>query len=116
MAESEIGDVFGYEIKANTSYKVKDMAYGVRGKYIKPMDFGSTKGNIYGILGIASYNWSTDPKTTTDSEIGFSLGVGAEMEIAPQWLIGLEVRYHMVKDGSTTDDSLAPMISAGYTF
>jgi opacity protein-like surface antigen len=117
----EIGDAFAHDAKglAKTYSHLKSfntMSYGVRGKYVKHMDFGTKKGNVYGIVGIADYTSTTDPDTTTTSKIGFNFGVGAEVEVAPQWLVGLEVRYHIVKGNSIQANTLAPMISAGYTF
>lgn len=113
----EIGDVFGYDFKHFSSASVMPMSYGVRGKYVSPTDFGSKKGNVYGILGLAAYNWSTDPETATTTRIGYSLGAGAEVEFMPQWSVGLEARYHLVSAyGNDIGNNLNVMLNAGYSF
>lgn len=81
------------------------------------MDFGSKKGKVYGIVGIASYSsvaLTPDAMGVVESlsKIGLNLGAGCDMEIAPQWTAGLEVRYHMVKDFNT----FAPMLKVAYSF
>ncbi len=100
--------------------------YGLRAKYAKPMDFGSEKGKIYGIFGIASYSVLDEYaafKAVTDgtftglsslevSGIGFNIGGGLDVELAPQWLAGFELRYHKIKDYSI----LNPALKISYTF
>lgn len=92
------------------------MTYGVRGKYVKPMDFGSRKGKIYGIVGIASYGYETDPSGSDGSDMGFNLGGGIDLEVAPQWLVGFELRYHLVSHDSTNFNVMNPALKASYCF
>lgn len=105
------GTNYGKYPNAATSY------YGVYGKYIKPMDFGSRQGKVYGIVGLAPYSVVDFDDYTAGGygdiiKIGLSFGAGASMEVMPQWNVGLELRYHLVSDFST----FAPMIKVGYHF
>ncbi len=117
----ELGDTFAYTYKADTSIKENELVCGVRGKIGKSMDFGSKKGNIYGIVGIASHRASSAGYKTV-TKVGYNLGAGAQMEIAPQWLVGLEVRYHAFKmtDQDTGEslniNGIAPTLTVGYSF
>lgn len=111
----ELSNSFGYEVKANSSVDYTNTMIGVRGKYVKPMDFGTRKGKVYGILGIANYNWNTDPKmpgVDSENDLGFSLGGGIDLEITSQIIAGFELRYHVVNN----ENNLAPMVKVGYCF
>lgn len=118
----ELSNAFGYESKMSSTYDLTSMMIGVRGKYVKSMDFGSKKGKVYGILGLANYSFDTDPSATwEESAIGFSIGGGVDVEVAANILAGFELRYHMVTvdDGAGGDFSagnLAPMLKIGYFF
>jgi len=118
----ELSNSFGYESKVVSTIDITSMMIGVRGKYVKPMDFGSKKGKIYGILGLANYSFATDPSSTwEDSGIGFSLGGGIDLEVASNILAGFELRYHMitVEDNVGADFNaghLVPMLKVGYSF
>lgn len=98
-------------------------SYGLRAKYAKPMDFGSEKGKIYGIFGMGSYSvldayaaydaiGSGGVSRVEVSGIGFNIGGGVDVELAPQWLAGFELRYHKIKDYSI----LNPALKITYTF
>jgi len=91
------------------------MTYGVRGKYVKPMDFGSMKGKIYGILGIASYVSKTDPSFSSaeSTDTGFNLGAGLDVEVATNLLVGFELRYHLIASDVKTLD---PALKVAYCF
>lgn len=113
----EAAYAIGHESKANSSTDYLCTTIGLRGRYVKEMDFGPKKGRVYGILGIASYIWSTDPESNLDTtKIGFNFGGGADIEVFPNWLAGVELRYHLVKMGGVDGNSLAPTIKVGYTF
>jgi len=105
------GVSYGKQPDAATSY------YGVYGKYIKPMDFGSKQGKVYGIVGLAPYSVVDFSDNTVGGyadiiKIGMSFGAGASMEVMPQWNVGLELRCHLVSGFST----FAPMLKVGYHF
>ncbi len=96
---------------ADTAY------YGLRLKFGTPTDFGSNKGRLYGVLGLASYSVAAlEPDAAgiiaDTAKIGLSFGGGCDLEIAPQWTAGLEVRYHLVSDFST----VSPILKASYSF
>ncbi len=112
----EIGDVFGYPYKGDTSVKLRALTYGVRGKIVKPMDFGSKKGNVYGIVGISSYRWSSNATDETTTKVGYNVGLGAQMEVSANWLVGLEARYHIIKIEGINANTLAPTLTVGYSF
>ncbi len=116
----EIGDVLGYPIKADTSIKLRTLSYGVRGKIVKPMDFGSKKGNVYGIVGVTNDRWSVNQGSESVTKVGYNAGLGAQMEVSANWLVGLEVRYHIFKTDvggeNMTANSLAPALTVGYSF
>ncbi len=113
----EAGYAFGHESKANSSVDYLCTTIGLRGRYVHAMDFGPKKGHVYGIVGVASYIWSTDPDSSLDTtKIGFNFGGGADVEVFPNWLAGLELRYHMVKMGGVDGNSLVPTLKVGYTF
>ena len=106
---------FGKPLDAASGY------YGIFGKYAQPMELiASKKGNIYGILGIASYstvkleadNFTGLAVNDKISKLGLNIGGGYDMELAPQWTAGLEVRYHMASGFNT----IAPMVKIAYTF
>ncbi len=117
----ELGDTFGYAYKADTSIKEKELICGVRGKIGKSMDFGSKKGNVYGIVGIASHRFSSSGYKTI-TKVDYNFGAGAQMEIAPQWLVGLEARYHALKatdqdtGKSLNINGIVPTLTFGYSF
>lgn len=113
----EAGYAFGHESKASSSVDYRCTTIGLRGRYVKALDFGPKKGHVYGILGVASYIWSTDPESSLDTtKIGFNFGGGADLELFPNWLAGVELRYHLVKMGGIDGNSLAPTLKVGYTF
>ena len=112
----EIGDALGYKWKEDTNNKYMILTYGVRGKIVKSMDFGSKKGDVYGIVGISNYSLTTSPDVGGETKIGYSFGAGAQMEIAPQWLVGLEVRYHLLKVHEVDLNTIAPALTVGYSF
>jgi tetratricopeptide (TPR) repeat protein len=92
--------------------------YGLHAKFMKPMSFGSHNGKIYGILGIGSYSvldaytaytaaGSGGVARYEASAIGLNFGGGLDVELAPQWLAGFELRYHMInKDYSILNPTL----------
>jgi hypothetical protein len=91
--------------------------YGLRGKFGKPMDFGSHRGKFYGVFGMASYSVAAlEPDAagavTDMAKFGLSFGGGCDVEIAPQWTAELEVRYHLVNDFST----VSPILKVAYSF
>ena len=118
MAGVELGYSFGQDFKnkiLGKQYTMDSTMIGLRGKYVKPMDFGSKKGNVYGIVGIGYYMVSYDPSASfldDDNKLGLSLGAGANVELNANWTAGLELRVHMVE--AATD--LNPMLKAGYKF
>jgi len=113
----EVGHMLGYESKADSGTDYLCTTVGLRGRYVHAMDFGPKKGHVYGIVGIASYIWSTDPDSSLDTtKIGFNLGGGADVEIFPQWLAGIDLRYHMVKMGGVDANSFTPTLKVAYTF
>lgn len=85
------------------------------------MDFGTKKGNIYGIIGSATHRASS-PGYKTITKVGYNLGAGAQVEIAPQWLAGLEILYyalHMTDQDTGKNlnlTSIAPTLTVGYSF
>lgn len=110
----EAGYAFGHESKANSSVDYRCTTIGLRGKYVKELDYGF---RVYGILGVASYIWSTDPSSNLDTtKIGFNFGGGADVEVMPNWVTGVELRYHLVKMGGVDGNSLVPTLKVGYTF
>ena len=84
--------------------------WGVRGKFIKPLN----SGKLYGILGIVDYGTAADDKTKTLNldYIVVNIGGGYDMDIAPNWTAGLEVRYYLRKGFNT----IAPMLKVAYSF
>lgn len=115
MVGAELGYSFGQELKANSSYDLMNTMIGLRGKYVKPMDFGSKKGNVYGIVGLGYYMTSYDPSIPTiddENKLGFSLGGGIDLELNANVTAGFELRLHMVE--AATD--LNPMLKVGYKF
>lgn len=113
----EAGYAFGHESKADSSVDYLCTTIGLRGRYVHEMDFGPKKGHVYGIVGVASYIWSTDPSSSLDTtKIGFNFGGGADVEIFPQWLAGIDLRYHVVKMGGVDANSFAPTLKVAYTF
>lgn len=108
---------FGHESKANSSVDYLCTTLGLRGRYVKALNFGPLKTRVYGILGVASYSWSTDPDSSLDTtKIGVNFGAGADVEVMPNWLAGLELRYHLVKMGGVDGNHLVPTVKVGYTF
>lgn len=110
----EAGYAFGHEAKADSDVDYHCTSIGLRGRYVKDLGFGF---RVYGILGVSSYIWSTDPDSGLDTtKIGFNFGGGADVEVSPGWITGIELRYHLVKMGSRDGNSLAPTLKVGYTF
>jgi opacity protein-like surface antigen len=113
----EAGDAFGYESKENSSVDYLCATAGLRGRYIKEMDFWSKKGRVYAIAGISAYRWHTDPISSLDTTtIGFNFGTGADLKLSDNWLAGAEFRYHMPNKSGRMAYSLAPALKVGYTF
>ena len=69
--------------------KLKEGILGLRAKYEIPVEQGI---NVYGILGIARYNYKWGSEK--DDGIGFNLGVGAKYDVAENVFVGLDLRYH----------------------
>lgn len=113
----EAADAFGYESKENSGVDYLCATAGLRGRYIKEMDFWSKKGRVYAIVGLSAYRWHTDPPSSLDTTtIGFNFGSGADVKLAGNWLAGAEFRYHMPSKSGRLAYSLAPMLKVGYTF
>ncbi len=115
----EFSNVFGYAGKG--IYKgsnVVDTSIGLRGKYLKPMDFGSRKGDVYGIVGVANHNMSAGSTYSfNENDIGFSFGGGVDLQLTPKLLAGFELRYHVVRGGGGYGmNTLAPLLKVGYCF
>ena len=101
---------FGKGPDAATSYEA------VYGKYLLPsMDIGGKKAKFYGIVGLGIYSVADYNNFSSVSDvvkIGLGLGAGATMEVAQNWNVGLELRYHLVSKFST----FAPALKVGYHF
>jgi opacity protein-like surface antigen len=97
----------------------------------KDFNFNGKKCKYYGIFGAGVYTWSHSEAliagTTYDSasaiRYGFNLGGGATMEVAPQWNVGLDLRWHHVfgffdnGDGTTSAaNNITPTLKVAYTF
>jgi len=105
---------FGHESKANSSVDYLCTTIGLRGRYVRDLGYGI---RAYGILGLASYTWSTDPDSSLDTtKVGVNFGAGADVEVMPNWLTGIELRYHAVKTGGINGNHLVPTLKVGYTF
>ena len=70
--------------------KMKENIIGLRAKYELPIQDGL---KVYGLLGIAQYNYKWDGGEKDDG-IGFNLGVGAKYDVAENVFVGLDIRYH----------------------
>ena len=115
----ELSNAFGYSGKGVfKGSEVKETTIGLRGRYVKPMDFGSRKGDVYGLVGIANHKLSTDPSSSFhENDIGFSFGGGIDLQLTPKVLAGFELRYHVLRgSGSYGMDMLVLLLKVDYCF
>ena len=82
------------------------------------MDFGSRKGDVYGIVGIANHRITTDPSSAfEENRIGFSFGAGIDLQLSSKVLAGFELRYHVMTAAANYGmNTLAPTLKVGYCF
>ncbi|MFA5161994.1 MAG: outer membrane beta-barrel protein [Elusimicrobiales bacterium] len=128
----ELGYDFGHKNKDVSDYKVKVLQLTPFIKADKDVELGGKKVNTYGIFGLGLYRWSTPDYdngagTTvagdSGSKFGFNLGGGAMMEVAPQWKVGLDLRWHhvfgMLDNGDGTSsaaNNIVPSLKVAYSF
>ncbi|NLO91394.1 MAG: porin family protein [Elusimicrobia bacterium] len=134
----DIGYDFGHKAQGDnvTNSKTKMLQITPHGKIMKDMDMFGKKGKVYGVLGLGMYNlkFKNDDGDVQDADgnssvtkFGFNLGGGADVEIAQNILLGLEVRWHHVFSAlaSTNDDgtiskdavnNITPALKIAYTF
>jgi len=105
----EMGYAFGYDAKGalkrlDSDYDLKVFNFGPTVKY-----FGtSEKLTYYAVAGLGFYNWKTPEianRVPADSgtDFGLNVGFGAGYELDPNWIGGLELRYHTVSGDLDTD-------------
>jgi|GEM_PF-586364 len=117
----EYGQVSGYDIKDTEEHltaspsvyeatepdELDENYLGIRARYMLPFEIYNIKAKAYGLLGIARYEWKTDPDYAKDNGIGFSLGLGLNVDITEHIFAGAEARYHFApKFEYTTQSSL----------
>jgi len=121
----EYAQSFGYDISENGDGpdSIDENYFGIRGKYLLPFDIGNMKANAYGLVGIARYKWETDPDYVDDDGIGFSLGLGMNVDLTENIFAGAEARYHFApkfdvggEEGSFDMNHMGVGIQAGYRF
>ncbi|NLO91395.1 MAG: porin family protein [Elusimicrobia bacterium] len=133
----DIGYDFGHKAQnAVDNERIKILQITPHGKIMKDMDMFGKKGKVYGVLGLGVYNlkYKDDGEDSTDyddadgktsiTRFGFNLGGGADVEIAQNILLGLEVRWHHVFDamdnGSIDNkyavNNITPALKIAYTF
>jgi len=89
--------------------------------------------SLYGLVGIADYEYSYYNEEYLADKIGFNLGIGAKMNFTGNWFAGLDLRYHFLPrveykerhyDGSIYKEDLlaagtgvfVPTVFIGYSF
>jgi len=103
----DMGYDFGHKSKvagAPDDLKLKILQITPFVKFEQPFDLSGKKATYFAKLGVGYYNLKSTEYTmlgvTTPSsnvgKLGFNLGIGATMEVAPQFAVGLDVTYHYV--------------------
>jgi opacity protein-like surface antigen len=143
----KINDMFmaGLDLGYDFSHKLQDGALGQgatnndnmritsfhvapEGKYYHNLNMFGKNGKVYGVLGAGLYtlklksdNQLYDNGTDPDGKgyFGFNVGVGADVEVVQNWLVGLDVRWHHIctnYQGLTATNDLTPSLKVAYTF
>lgn len=132
----DMGYDFGHKSKADGlgDMKLKILQITPFVKFEQPFDMSGKKATYFAKLGAGYYNlkvsdFSDDAGTsytgTNVGKLGFNLGLGATMEVAPQFAIGLDVTFHYITKSSMVIDSngdkqvitqLTPAIHGIYRF
>lgn len=90
-------------------------------KAAKEATMNGKKVNYYGIFGLGMYNVNLASDTAgvdniSKNYLGFNLGGGATMELAPQWSAGLDLRWHHVFASQSAVNNITPTLKVAYTF
>jgi len=133
-----IGGAFSYisspeKTTAGIDYTLSAWGVSPHAKYSTEVAMGSKKLNVYGLAGLGLYSVTAEASAlgvtveATDSKFGFNLGGGADVEVAQNILLGLEVRWHhvfsaqsVVNDDGTTGknavNNITPALKIAYVF
>ncbi|MDD2772594.1 MAG: porin family protein [Elusimicrobiales bacterium] len=130
----ELGYDFSHKAKDTAIYDMSDVKTKIFQvtpfvKASKDMTMSGKKVNYYGIFGAGLYSMSTSGSTTpllagaqvvdetaSAGYFGFNLGGGATMELAPQWSVGLDLRWHHIFSSNAATNNITPTLKVAYMF
>ena len=134
----DLGYDFGHKLQGDNpeNYRAAILQITPHAKYYKNMNILGKNGKVYGVFGLGLYDLkskydtgTTVPNANGDSMacFGINVGGGADIEIAPNWLVGAEVRWHHIfnaiamadDNGNITNyaaNNITPTLKVAYTF